>query len=250
MSKLKDLTGMRFGRLVVLQRGENDKSNKVRWICRCDCGKETLVRSSNLLNGTTTSCGCIRKEIASTKAKQQWNDEVYSNKMRETMRDTSNKLWDNEEYKEMRSNIVSEQDKQRWQDEEYREHISETNRKLWQDKEFRKAHTGENHYNYNKDLTYKDREDRRIQEGYNIWSRKIKELADYTCDCCGKRGCKLHSHHLEGYNIHKELRLDINNGVCLCEQCHKNFHKIYGYGDNTKEQYIEFKENKLTKQEQ
>ena len=54
----------------------------------------------------------------------------------------------------------------------------------------------------------------------------------------------MNSHHLDGYDWCKERRIDINNGVCLCENCHKEFHKIYGYGNNTKEQYIEFKENK------
>ena len=45
----------------------------------------------------------------------------------------------------------------------------------------------------------------------------------------------------------RERRIDITNGVCLCEVCHKEFHKLYGKGDNTKEQYIEFKEEKNKK---
>ena len=64
------------------------------------------------------------------------------------------------------------------------------------------------------------------------------------CDCCGKRGGKLESHHKDGYNWCRERRMDTTNGVCLCETCHKEFHKQYGKGNNTEAQYIEFKEEK------
>lgn len=56
MSPLKDLTGQRFGALIVLARKEG--AARTAWHCRCDCGKDTDVLSSNLLRGYTTSCGC------------------------------------------------------------------------------------------------------------------------------------------------------------------------------------------------
>ena len=62
MPKLIDLTGQRFGRLVVKSRAENSKSGKARWNCVCDCGRETKVKGSLLKNGKTKSCGCLRKE--------------------------------------------------------------------------------------------------------------------------------------------------------------------------------------------
>ena len=65
----------------------------------------------------------------------------------------------------------------------------------------------------------------------------VFEKYDYTCKCCGKRGGNLVAHHLEGYNWCIEKRFDVDNGVVLCDKCHKLFHKEYGYGNNTKEQF-------------
>lgn len=55
-----DLTGIRFSKLVVLKRVEN-LGNHVRWLCQCDCGNTSVVSTTNLLSGHTTSCGCARK---------------------------------------------------------------------------------------------------------------------------------------------------------------------------------------------
>lgn len=57
--RLVDLTGKRFGLLIVLQRLENDKHHKPQWLCQCDCGNQTVVRSKCLVAGDTKSCGCL-----------------------------------------------------------------------------------------------------------------------------------------------------------------------------------------------
>lgn len=64
MGKKVDLTGQRFGRLTVLKDSGNRLDRKVVWLCMCDCGQETLVRSTRLRKGTTRSCGCLRRENA------------------------------------------------------------------------------------------------------------------------------------------------------------------------------------------
>lgn len=58
MGYKEDLTGHRFGKLVVLSfsKSENRKSY---WHCRCDCGNEVDVRSDILKRGGTKSCGCL-----------------------------------------------------------------------------------------------------------------------------------------------------------------------------------------------
>jgi hypothetical protein len=61
--KFIDLTGQRFGRLLVLARGENAAGGRVRWLVVCDCGRSTLVQAGNLRSGATRSCGCQEGRI-------------------------------------------------------------------------------------------------------------------------------------------------------------------------------------------
>jgi hypothetical protein len=61
VSKILDLVGQRFGRLMVIKRVEN-KGKQTRYLCRCDCGKEKIFYTTNLMRGLSTSCGCFRKE--------------------------------------------------------------------------------------------------------------------------------------------------------------------------------------------
>lgn len=61
MGKFTDLTGQRFGSLMVLRRHtENTKEGKPQWVCICDCGKETITSGHNLKCGNTKSCGCLK----------------------------------------------------------------------------------------------------------------------------------------------------------------------------------------------
>lgn len=64
-----DLTGQRFYRLVVLQRSENDKSGRVCWLCKCNCGTEKAIRSNDLVNLKVKSCGCFSTERKSIRKK-------------------------------------------------------------------------------------------------------------------------------------------------------------------------------------
>lgn len=63
MGKVIDLTGQRFGRLVVIGRSGTDKFKYATWKCLCDCGKETSANGSLLRRGKIKSCGCLRKEV-------------------------------------------------------------------------------------------------------------------------------------------------------------------------------------------
>ena len=59
---IRDLTGQRFGRLVVKEDSGLRRGSNIMWKCVCDCGKETCVDGPSLLRGYTTSCGCFQKE--------------------------------------------------------------------------------------------------------------------------------------------------------------------------------------------
>ena len=107
----------------------------------------------------------------------------------------------------------------------------------WQSENVR----GVNHPNYNPELTEKERTERREYTEYWDWRKAIYEKDNYTCQCCGDdRGHNLRAHHYMNYSEHKELRTDVNNGITLCDKCHRKFHKEYGSKNNTKKQIEEF----------
>ncbi len=58
MSKFKDLTGQRFGKLKVVGMAPRIQGKPIKWICQCDCGKIKEVDGSNMKQGKIKSCGC------------------------------------------------------------------------------------------------------------------------------------------------------------------------------------------------
>lgn len=60
-SKRIDVSGRRFGSLIATGEWSKDTNNRTIWKCLCDCGTTTKVDIANLMNGTTKSCGCLRK---------------------------------------------------------------------------------------------------------------------------------------------------------------------------------------------
>jgi len=100
---------------------------------------------------------------------------------------------------------------------------------------------GEKSPRWNNNLTDYERVVGRKTIKDTIWREKVYEKDNYTCVVCGdNRGGNLNAHHLYSHNRYIDKRYDVNNGVTLCEACHKAFHDKYGYGDNTKEQFDEF----------
>lgn len=71
----------------------------------------------------------------------------------------------------------------------------------------------------------KSSEELRKSQEYKEWRRKVFERDGYTCAICGQVGGTLNAHHIKSYKNHKKERLNIDNGMTLCESCHKNIHK-------------------------
>lgn len=68
--KMMDMTGKRFGRLLVvgLERRRVGKRIRIYWTCHCDCGETVSVESSNLRSLRTNSCGCLQRELSTIQA--------------------------------------------------------------------------------------------------------------------------------------------------------------------------------------
>jgi len=77
MGKFKDLTGQKFGRLIVISiQPRNNKREKIKWICNCDCGNKNInIRGSDLITGKIQSCGCLRIESITKHGK--YNTKLY-----------------------------------------------------------------------------------------------------------------------------------------------------------------------------
>ncbi|WP_147568160.1 transcriptional regulator [Christensenella intestinihominis] len=64
MGRYLKIAGQRFGKLTALHRVEDGTKGYAKWLCRCDCGNETIVNTKWLSRGTVTNCGCIPKKTA------------------------------------------------------------------------------------------------------------------------------------------------------------------------------------------
>jgi hypothetical protein len=72
-----DLTGQRFGRLVVLGRSAQNIRKRPAWVCQCDCGKKIVTEGRYLRKDVTKSCGCLTSDIQRERVKQ-WPKRIRS----------------------------------------------------------------------------------------------------------------------------------------------------------------------------
>lgn len=229
-----DLTGQRFGKLVVVGECE-ERSNRglVMWSCLCDCGKQIQVVGGALKSGNTKSCGRITIKVDLTG--QRFGKLVVLGDSGE--RGSGGRvMWDC-------ICDCGEKSKVRGDGLKSGRSTSCGCFKL----ERLASMIGKNSPNYNPNLTDEERLKNRyrMSDGdFRSWANLIKDRDKYTCQICNQHGGKLKAHHLNGWNAFPEQRFDLDNGVTLCNDCHKDFHSQYGYGDNTREQFNEYAASK------
>ena len=90
--------------------------------------------------------------------------------------------------------------------------------------------------------TYKPKHARETFPGYTKFKKRVLERDGYSCVCCGYDDL-LEVHHIYGVKEHPDMATDLDNGVTLCEYCHKKYHHIYSrYGMNATD-FNEFMNN-------
>ena len=74
------------------------------------------------------------------------------------------------------------------------------------------------------------------------WRNAVFVRDGYMCKICGENTRTLAAHHLDAFEVFPEKRFDVSNGVTLCRVHHTQFHRMFGFGKNTAEQFQEYVE--------
>ena len=218
----KKLSGLKFNLLTVIKEYKKRKNGLIVWKCKCDCGKITKVRTSCLLNGHTKSCGCLQKKAASA-TKLKWIGQKIN---RLTILKRVGKKWlclcdCGKKFLTVSTCIKDGRTKSCGclRIEKMKGPLC----RFW------KGGVTEQQRGLKK------------TSAYSTWSKNIKKRDNYTCKKCGfYKVKKIHAHHIHNFVDAIDISLDLNNGITLCEKCHKLFHKIYGKRKNNIKQLKEF----------
>ena len=123
--------------------------------------------------------------------------------------------------------------------EEIKKRISKTNKRKGIEPKIKFIGFGVNHPRWKGGVNSEDHRIRgRIE--HRLWREAVFARDNWTCQKTGKKGGELHPHHILNFSQYPELRFAINNGITLSKESHREFHKIYGTKNNTKEQLEEF----------
>lgn len=217
------LSGDRYGRLKVNRYSYTIQSkgqSKAYWECECDCDKTCFVTADSLKGGKVRSCGCLLVEFARGRFQELRVPRPKTGKHKPC------------------DNCGDEIYVPRWKQSKFENHYCSPKCRA-----IHKATVlvGENHHAYIKDRSKLAK--RRHSAENTHWRLAVLKRDGYLCQCCYEYG-ETHVHHLKSFARFPELRFDVDNGVTMCEPCHKEFHRVYGIKRFTSDDYYEFKKNK------
>ena len=220
--------------------GDTDKRTKDRGIIgiyRCHCGKIKEIDKSLVKRGRQVSCGCSRRSV---KIGEKFNKllvlEVIGSGVQghiivKCICDCGTVC------EKLAAVIASGTSKDCGCQLKKRANIRRRIKKIKRVKKLRQLHI----------KRIKKRERIKERNGTSPFRRQVLKRDKFKCQICNNNR-KLIAHHLDGFHWCVFGRNDVNNGVTLCNVCHKRFHKKYGRRNNIKEQFEEFKEmNKCQK---
>jgi len=84
----------------------------------------------------------------------------------------------------------------------------------------------------------------RLSKPYKKWRQSIFERDHFICQKCEKHSKKLEAHHIANWKDNVDLRYNKNNGITFCENCHREFHSLFGKKNNNAEQIEDFIKNR------
>jgi len=244
--KKKDIIGKRFGKLIVkryvgfIKATEKSNHKSSFWECICDCGKTKNISSGHLLRGAVVSCGCFRKEKIFEALFKDITGKRFGRliAIRVVNKRNGGYIWecicDCGKVVNVAGNKLSFGHTKSCGCL-LRDISSKRMKKL------NKKQKGSNHPKWNPNKTDEDRKKKPKEFKIAIWRNKVYKRDLYSCQKCGdNKGHNLNSHHIYSWDKHPNLRHTVSNGITLCKECHKKFHKKYGYGNNTLIQMTKF----------
>lgn len=204
--------------------------------CKCVCGTERVIRKTVLRNNQTKSCGCNGNFFV---GKRFGMMTVIS----DVFRKKDGRIYVKALCDCGTEKIVLKQSLE----------STLTTSCGCYNKFILRSMTGEKHHNYKPELTEEERianNSRGSNPRYQSFRRSVLKRDGNKCVICDfHREKDMRVHHVYSWNTHTELRYEIGNAVTLCPRCHDiqyegSFHNIYKNGNNTKQQFEEFRNNR------
>lgn len=230
-----EYVGKKFGFWTVSSVFDKGQSH-IYYNCKCVCGTERVIRKTILRNNQTKSCGC--------------NGRFFIGKrfgMMTVISDVFRKK-DGRIYVKALCDCGTEKVVMK----QSLESTLTTSCGCY-NKFILRSRTGEKNHNYKPELTEEERvanNSRGSNPRYQSFRRSVLKRDGNKCVICDFRREKdMRVHHVYSWNTHTELRYEIGNAVTLCPRCHDiqyegSFHNIYKNGNNTKQQFEEFRNNR------